>query len=88
MSICSILVGFKLVVLGSSSCIIINFFDVRGKKSDYDVDIKKLITMQKLKPGTAGVKSTKIGHVNKVVVTHSFLVGGTGETQSENRRVS
>ena len=54
--------GFIPAVLGISFYIIINFFSVIIKKSDYD--IKKLIMMQKLEPRIAGPKHTETGHVD------------------------
>ena len=42
------------------------FSDVTVRKSDYD--ITELIMTQKLEPRTAGLKPTKIGLVDRVIV--------------------
>ena len=62
------------------------FFDVIVQKSDYD--IKKLIRMQKLKSRTAGLKSTKIGHVDGVSIGLNVVKKIFGRINGEAKKFS
>ena len=44
-------------------------------QSLFNYDFKKLIVMLKLEPRTVGLKPTKIGHVDRVIVTNFDLPG-------------
>ena len=64
LSTCPVLVGFGPAVLGSGIGIIMDFFMSQTKKSNYNV--KKLLMVRQLEPGTAGLEPIEIGHVDRV----------------------